>query len=462
VNLSGSGKQFRSGTGAALRIAIIYALIALAWILGSDWLLQKLLPEATIKLISRFQSLKGATFVLVTASLLYMLIRSAVREIHATQNAMQLSEDRFRRLVEHSPSGIFVHLNGEFIYANSAMARILGCDDPKSLIGTQNLDLIHPDDQAIVRERMRIIREQRMAVGLQEQRMRRHDGSYVWVDVAAIPFDIDGQPGTQVLVLDISARKKAEEELRQLNETLEKRVAQRTVELQQALDDLRTFSYMISHDLRTPLAGIRRFGEQVLSGAGVQSDPETQDAARRIIAMSVRLDRLTQDLFEYNKLARAEIQLQRISSVLVAHEVLGQLRRDPAFADAQINVREPMPWVLTHRSTLALVLQNLVLNALQHVPADRKPIIDIYAQDLGTAARIIVQDNGVGLDPQQCQGIFHLFEQPRPQNEISGSGIGLAIVRRGVERLGGHVGVESTPGAGSRFWIELPKDPDSP
>jgi PAS domain S-box-containing protein len=461
VNLSRDGKALGSESRAALRIAIIYAVMAMAWILGSDWLLQKLLTEATVKLISHFQSVKGALFVLITASALYVLIRSAVREIHVSQDALHRSEDRFRRLVEHSPNGIFIHLDGNFIYANRAMASILGYDDPKSLIGIRNLDLIHPDDQAIVSRRMRIIREQRLAVGLQEERMLRRDGTYVWVDVAAIPFDVDGQPGTQVLVLDISARKKAEDELRQINDTLEKRVAQRTSELQQALEDLRTFSYMISHDLRTPLASIRRFGEQVLSSTGLQSDPEAQDAARRIIAMSARLDRLTLDLFEYNNLARAQIQLQRTSTILVAHEVIGQLRRDPMFADAQINVREPMPWVLTHRNTLALVLQNLVLNALQHVPADRTPVIEIYARDVGTSTRVVVQDNGVGMDPVQREKVFGLFEQPRPSG-AGGSGIGLAIVRRGVERLGGTVGVDSAPGTGSSFWIELPKDPDSP
>ena len=220
---------------------------------------------------------------------------------------------------------------------------------------------------------------------------------------------------------------------------------------------------MISHDLQTPLGSIRRFGEQMLSSPGVQSDPEAQDAARRIIAMSVRLDRLTQDLFEYNKLAQAEIQLQRISLVLVAHEVVGQLRREPEYAEAIINVREPMPWVLTHRATLSLVLQNLVINAIRHVPADRKPTVELYAEDCGNTARIIVQDNGVGMDTQRCQNVFNLFEQPRRETDGgSGTGIGLAIVRRGVERLGGSVGVESTLGMGSKFWIEIAKDPDSP
>lgn len=424
-----------------------------------------MLSEATVKRISQFQSAKGAAFVITTAVMLWFLIRNVVQQIHRSQTALELSEDRFRRLVEFAPNGIFVHLNGRILYANDAMARILGYDKPTELIGMQNLEMIHPDDQPIIRERMRIIREQRIPVGLQEQRMMRKDGTYTWVEAAALPFDVDGAPGTQVFLLDISARKKAEDELRQLNETLEKRVVDRTAELQQAMEDLRTFSYMISHDLRTPLRSIQRFAEEVLSTATVQSEPAAEDASRRIVAASARLDRLIEDLFEYSKLARAEIQLQQISLVLVVHDVVGQLARDPECASAQITVREPMPWVRAHRATLALVIQNLIHNGIKYVPAGVKPVVSIQAEqagDAGEMVRLTIEDNGVGIDRARAAAVFHLFEQPHRSSDTGGTGIGMAIVRRGVERMGGRVGVESTQGIGSKFWIELPLDPDSP
>ncbi|WP_428938997.1 sensor histidine kinase [Fontivita pretiosa] len=454
----------RSGRTAG-RIAGIYAAFAISYIFGSDLLLKALLSQSTIEELTQFQMLKGTGFILVTASLLYYLIRRDVLRIHESQEALERSEDRFRRLVEFSPDGIFVHVHGRIIYVNRSLLRMLRYERAEDLLGRSNFDLVHPEYHAIVRERMRIVSEQRAAVPLIEQRLRRADGTYLWVEVAAHPFDVEGQPGSQVIVRDISARKLAEEQIKQLTETLEKRVEQRTAELQTANDDLRTFLYTVCHDLRMPLRNIARAAESLATIHAVQSDEAAAEYARSVLAGTARLDRLIGDLFEYYQLARAEIRPQRVSLVLLLNDVIGQLRREPEFArrDPQITVREPMPWVLAHRPTLALVVQNLLQNAVKFVAPDVRPTITIYASAMPAAmTRLTIQDNGVGIEPYRLADIFHLFEQPQELRQSPGSGIGLAIVRRGVERMGGRVGVDSTPGVGSRFWIELPQDPTSP
>ena len=146
---------------------------------------------------------------------------------------------------------------------------------------------------------------------------------------------------------DISARKQIEQELRELNDTLEQRVEARTSELQQANDDLRAFAYSVSHDLRTPLRSMQGLAQALLDGHAAQLDEAGQEYVRRIAAASARMDCLTVELLEYNQLLHSQLTFERVSVVLVIHEVIGQLRRDPLFpADADITVYEPLPWVL--------------------------------------------------------------------------------------------------------------------
>lgn len=445
----------------AWRITIIYAIVGALWILFSDWGARKF-ADAFDTSIDGIQLLKGWFYIAATAALLYLLIRNGLRKIARAEEARREFEQRWRRLVELSPEGIMVHREGQILYVNPAAAELLRADGPGELVGKRIFDFLHPDYHADVRARAQTMRDQQQPVPLAERRMIRADGKEIWVEVAAGPLDYDGAPAIQAVIRDITARKTAEQELRRLNETLEQRVTERTAELRVANEDLQGFADTIAHDLRAPLRSLQSQAQSLLSELPPGASEKSQESVRRIVASSARMDRLIVELLEYNQIQRGQVSADRVSLVLLAHEVVGQLMRDPESRESDITIREPMPWVLAHRATLATVLTNLVSNAAKFVAPGVRPRIELLVEDRGKFARLWVVDNGIGIPIEHHEQIFQPFERLHAASEYPGTGLGLAIVRRGVERMGGRAGVESAPGAGSRFWIELPKDPHSP
>jgi signal transduction histidine kinase len=246
------------------------------------------------------------------------------------------------------------------------------------------------------------------------------------------------------------------EKLQRYTEQLEQEVRQRTQELEATNSDLEAFVYSVSHDLRAPLRAIQSYNQILLEEHLAQLNQEGQTFLQRIAENAERMTKLIQDLLAYSRLGRLVVSRHPVDLNQLIPEILIQLHLELQERQAQVTVEEPLPVVTGHYPTLSSAISNLLINAIKFVRPGIQPQIRIWAEPSKQFVRLWIEDNGIGIAPQYHNRIFQVFERLHTLETYPGTGIGLAIVQKGIEHLGGRVGVESAPGQGSRFWIELP------
>ena len=255
---------------------------------------------------------------------------------------------------------------------------------------------------------------------------------------------------------EIAERRRVEEQIHHLNQELEQRVRRRTHDLQETNEQLEAFTYTVAHDLRAPLRAMQGFSQALVEDYARQLDAPGRDYVNRVASAAQRMDSLIQDLLAYSRLSRAQLSLEAVDLEAVVDRTLYTFAQEIRAKQAVIHVERPLPKILAHASTLEHVVGNLVSNALKFVPRGVEPRIRLWAEQRGAFVCFAVSDNGIGIDSEYQERIFRVFERLHGSETFPGTGIGLAIVRKGVERMGGRVGVESRPDQGSKFWIELP------
>ncbi len=264
--------------------------------------------------------------------------------------------------------------------------------------------------------------------------------------------------------LDISERKEIEHSLKEAKEqlsaharNLERRVADRTAELQESLQSLESFCYSIAHDLRAPLRAMTSFSSLLRQECAGSLSPGAIEYATRIAQAAERMDQLILDLLAYGRLAHVDLPREWIDLDKHLTVILGSISEDIKERNAQIVTSPNPPFVWATPAILQQVLLNLITNALKFARQGIPPVVEITVQDQSWHTIISVKDNGIGIAPHHKDRIFHIFERLNAGENFPGTGIGLAIAKKGVERMGGRIGLESTMGEGSRFWFELPK-----
>ncbi|HTL18684.1 MAG TPA: ATP-binding protein, partial [Patescibacteria group bacterium] len=248
-------------------------------------------------------------------------------------------------------------------------------------------------------------------------------------------------------------------ELSRYSVGLEKLVAERTAALQQLVEQMEEFSYSISHDLRAPARAMEAYANVLLEDYSEKLDATGKDYLERIIRNSTRMDRMIREILTYSRLSRCQVSLRPVELASLVREIIEQSPNIQPFCSG-IEIAPDLASVMGHEPSLMQAISNLLSNACKFVPPNTAPRCKVWTERNNGHVRLFIKDNGIGIRPEHQHRLFGVFERLHPDKQYEGNGIGLAIVRKAVERMGGQVGVESDGITGSQFWIELPAASD--
>ena len=363
-------------------------------------------------------------------------------ERQRSEAALVESEDRYRKLVELSPDAILIHRDKRIVFANTAGAALLGRQNAVELTGTPIMEIVHPDYRDLVKERLRLAGEGE-TTPLAELKIVRPDGTVVDVASAGSPFTYSGKPAIMAVMHDITRSKEAE-----------RRLVRALGELESSNKELEQFASIASHDLQEPLRKISGFTELLERRYRDKLDPDADRYMEYIVDAAKRMRMLIDELLAYSRLGRGEKKYQPTDCNKVLGQVLGDMEKAIKERGALVT-QDELPTLSADALQLGQVLQNLIANAVKF-SGDGPPRVHISARQEGGEWIFSVRDNGIGIEPQFFPRIFVMFQRLHTQDEYPGSGIGLAVCRKIIERHGGRIWVESGAGSGSTFYFTLP------
>jgi PAS domain S-box-containing protein len=379
-----------------------------------------------------------------------------ISETRRNQEALREAERRFRRLATQAPVGIFMtDASGRCIFVNHMWSSLTGLQMDQA-IGDGWLQAIHPDDRAQVRANWKETVQENKEFS-SELRVTPHaPGQDIWIRFSVRPVKNSLGEVTSFIatVTDISELKSAERKVRKWNSELENRVAKRTEELQSAYQDLESFTYSVSHDLRAPLRAMNGFAHILVENHSHKLDPEATHLLRMISTNSRRMGNLIDDLLAFSRLSRQSINRRTFHPHEIAEQALEELSVQNSLKDIEIQL-DTMPLASGDPVLLKQVFINLVSNGLKF-SRDRKPAKIHIGSFFKDQERVyFVRDNGVGFDMSYAHRIFGVFEKLHSNERYEGTGVGLAIVENIVKRHGGRVWAESQPDCGACFFFTL-------
>ncbi len=255
----------------------------------------------------------------------------------------------------------------------------------------------------------------------------------------------------------LAEHKLAEEEIQKLNEELELRVKQRTTQLEDVVKELETFTYSVSHDLKAPLRGIDGYSKLLLDLYGGSLNEEAKSFLSTIRNSTSQMNQLIVDLLEYSRLERSQMRKEKIKIVDIVNVNLSSYNVELNSGNFKFKVNIPDIEIVADSKGLTIALRNLIENAIKFTKGKPEPVIEIGCKEKNSSYVISIKDNGIGFDMKYHQKIFEIFQRLHRIEDFAGTGIGLAMVSKAMQRMNGKVWAESTPGIGSIFYLELPK-----
>jgi PAS domain S-box-containing protein len=395
------------------------------------------------------------------------VIQINIRDITArrqAEEALRASEELHRVVTDTASDAIIViDESSTIISANRAAGETFGYAR-EELLGhslTQLMPERHRAGHRAGVQRLMATREKRIAwTGIELPGLRK-DGEEIALEISFGQFSKEGKNYFTGILRDITARKAAEAQLKEVQEELaryasqlESTVSERTAKLKETIAEMETFSYSLSHDMRAPLRAMRGFSEILIEDFAEKLGSVGGGYLKKIGHSALRLDQLIQDVLTYSRVG-AEGTIGRVEVEKLVRDIIFEQPMLEA-SKAEIKIETPLLSVLAHEASLSQGLSNLLVNAVKFVAPGVVPRVRVRSERHDGKVRLWIEDNGIGIDPKYQERIFGMFQRLHDNKTYEGTGIGLAIVRKAVERMGGTVGVESEMGQGSRFWVELP------
>lgn len=390
----------------------------------------------------------------------FVEVAQDISERKRLEAALQTSEAYFRELTQNLPIGVWTSLpDGRVDFINrhwldyTGQVFEEGRTHPGAFINT-----LHPDDHA----RANHTSTASVAAGqgyVLELRFREaKTGVYRWFLKRSVPVrNAAGELQKRIgICIDIDDIKHAQYILAAHAGALEEEVMVRTGELRETIGELEAFSYSVSHDMRAPLRAMQGFTQLLIKNNEATLDPRSMDQLRRINSSAARLDALIGDVLTYSHLLRSEIIMEPID---LDEMIRRMVTTYPEFNGdgVEIAIEGILPTVHANEASLTQVVSNLLTNAVKFVAPGTPARVRVRADESEGQVRVWIEDNGIGIDPRDHARIWGIFTRIGRTRDYEGTGIGLAIVRKAMERMNGTMGLESAAGAGSKFWFKLPK-----
>ncbi|MDB6026149.1 MAG: two-component hybrid sensor and regulator [Verrucomicrobiales bacterium] len=387
---------------------------------------------------------------IVEIALLIGLLWWAAAAVGTRETALRESEAVLRTVTNEARVGlVMVNRDRRYLFANHAYAEILALPNA-DIVGQRVADVLAPMYNQIAPRLDAAFKGERVSYEL-HMAVHPKSGEERFYEVVYEPrIDKSVEPYVVVVIVDITERKK-------IQQTLERAVAERTSTLQANYHTMEAFNYSIAHDLRSPLRAMTGFADALMLDYGASLDATAQDYVRRIGSGAQRMDRLVNDLLTYGRLAHVELTFEKVSVESLVAAAIVDLSAEIEKVNARVDVRPVLFCVIANRSVLQQVVVNLISNGLKFIAPDVAPQLVIRTEAKNGSVRLWVEDNGIGIHADHQARIFEVFERLHSHQQYPGTGIGLALVKMGLERMSGKCGVESECGQGSRFWIELPQ-----
>jgi len=381
-----------------------------------------------------------------------------ITEQRRAEDELKQSEERWRLVFDNSAVGIVVtDTEGRFFATNSVYERMLGYLK-QELIGLTIFDVTAEDCCESSRALISRLLAGKHSQLQMESKCRRLDGRLIWVTQSvSTVHDSQGRPVYLIAVVeDVTERRQTSDALNKLNLELEQRVTERTSALAVKSRELETFAYSVAHDLKAPLRGIEGYTSLLLEDYLSRLDGDGRSLLLNVHSSAQQMSRLIDDLLAYSRVDYSTLSLQNVELRSFIRNLIEEKKKALNDGRFRFTTESDYGRALVDPGALSQALRNLVDNAIKFTRTTATPHIEVGSEHCEAGWRLWVRDNGVGFDMKHAKEIFEIFKRLNHEHEYEGTGVGLAIVRKVVERMGGRVWAESEPRRGSVFFLEVP------